>query len=55
MVAASAVTTGYKELGRAQVVEGKCWSTPSYSNGRVYIRSTKEGACVELGKKLAAR
>lgn len=38
----------YQELSRAKVVDGKCWSTPAYSDGRVYIRSTEEGACVEL-------
>lgn len=42
---------GYKELARAKVVEGKCWSRPSVSNGRVYVRSTKEGACFDLTKK----
>ena len=41
---------GYEELGRAKVLDGKCWSTPSYSDGRVYLRSTKEAACVQLGE-----
>ena len=41
---------GYKELGRAQAIEGKCWSTPAFSNGRLYVRSTQEGACFDLSK-----
>ena len=38
----------YKELYRADVLDGKCWSTPSFSNGRLYVRSTKEGACLDF-------
>jgi outer membrane protein assembly factor BamB len=37
-----------KELGRFKAVSGKCWSTPALSNGRLYVRSTKEGACFDL-------
>ncbi len=43
------------ELARAHVVDGKCWSTPALSNGRVYVRSTKEAACVELPRALSSR
>ena len=39
---------GYQEISRAKVVDGKCWSTPAFSNGRIYVRSTKEAACIEL-------
>lgn len=46
---------GYKELARFQAVTGKCWSTPTVANGRVYVRSTKETACYELGPKLGLR
>jgi outer membrane protein assembly factor BamB len=38
----------YKEITSAKVLEGKCWSTPAFSNGRIYIRSTKEGACIDV-------
>lgn len=44
---------GYKELSRAKVITGKCWSTPVVSNGRVYVRSTKEAACLEVSAKSA--
>ena len=37
----------YKEIGRFKAVEGKCWSTPAVSNGCIYIRSTKEGVCLD--------
>ena len=48
LVLVKATTSGYQELFRDDVLDGKCWSTPAFSDGRVYIRSTKEGACVEL-------
>jgi outer membrane protein assembly factor BamB len=45
----------YRELARATVVSGKCWSTPSLSNGRLYVRSTKEGVCLDVSGKLASK
>ena len=41
----------YEEAARFKAFEGKCYSTPAFSNGRLYIRSTKEGACYDLGAK----
>jgi len=38
----------YKEIARAKVVDGKCWTTPTISNGRIYARSTKEGVCLDV-------
>ncbi len=40
--------TAYKELARFKAVDGKCWSSPALSDGRLYVRSTKEGACFDL-------
>jgi len=37
----------YKEISRMQALTGKCWSTPALCNGRLYVRSTKEGACLD--------
>jgi outer membrane protein assembly factor BamB len=39
--------TKYNEISRAKVTTGKCWSTPTVANGRIYVRSTKEGVCVD--------
>ncbi len=55
LVLATGTPTEYKELARAKAITGKCWSTPVLSNGRVYVRSTKEGACFDLSPKVAAR
>jgi outer membrane protein assembly factor BamB len=41
----------YKEVARAKVLEGKCWTTPVLSDGRIYARSTKEAVCLELSGK----
>lgn len=41
----------YRELASAKVVSGKCWSTPAFSNGRLYVRSTKEGVCIDVSGK----
>ena len=34
-------------VGRQQVLDGKCWTTPSVSGGRQFVRSTKEASCLE--------
>lgn len=39
---------GYKELARYKAVTGKCWTTPAWSNGRLYVRSTVEGVCLDV-------
>jgi outer membrane protein assembly factor BamB len=38
----------YRELARAKVLDGKCWSSPIHADGRIYARSTKEAVCVQL-------
>ena len=50
-----ATPAGYREKGRADILGGKCWSTPTYVDGRVYARSTTEGVCVELVRSVATR
>ncbi|KAA5545907.1 PQQ-binding-like beta-propeller repeat protein [Roseiconus nitratireducens] len=42
--------SGYRELARADVLEGKCWSTPAYSDGQIYVRSTEEAARIDLAE-----
>ena len=45
----------YKEISRAKVLAGKCWSTPVLAGGRVYARSTKEGVCLAVSAQTAQR
>jgi hypothetical protein len=42
-----ATPESYKEIARAKAVNGKCWSTPALSDGRIYVRSTTEAACLD--------
>lgn len=51
LVLIEAVPTAYKEIARVQAVTGKSWSTPAFSDGRVYVRSAKEGICLDLAGK----
>ena len=55
LVLVEATPAGYKEVSRAQAVSGKCWSTPVVSNGKVYVRSTKEAACFDVSSKSAQK
>ena len=48
LVLAEASPEGYHELARADVIDGKCWSSPALADGRIYLRSTVEGACFDL-------
>lgn len=50
LVQVEAKPNKYQELARADVLDGKCWSTPVLTGGRIYARSTKEVVCVEAGK-----
>jgi len=42
-----AVPDAFKEVASVKAVGGKCWTTPAFSDGRIYVRSTTEGACLE--------
>jgi len=48
LVLIEASPNAYRELARADILDGKCWSTPVLSGGRVYARSTGEGVCLEV-------
>ena len=51
LVVVEPTPAGYKELARAKVVPGKCWSTPAFSDGRIYVRSTQEGVCLDVRER----
>jgi len=40
----------YKEVNSFQALEGKCWTAPSYSNGRLYVRNLTEMACYKINQ-----
>ena len=55
LVLIEATPSAYKEKSRADVLDGKCWSHPALSDGRIYVRSTKEGACFDVTAATASR
>jgi len=42
-----ATPSEYREISRQKVLDGKCWTTPTVSGGRLFVRSTREAACLE--------
>ena len=53
LVLIEATPSAYKEKGRFQALTGKCWSTPAFADGKIFVRSTREGAAFDLSSKLA--
>jgi outer membrane protein assembly factor BamB len=53
LVLAEATPTAYRERARFDALEGKCWSTPALANGKLFVRSTREGAAFDVSAKLA--
>jgi len=41
-----ATADGYRRICSTPAVEGKSWSTPAFSNGRIYVRSAEQAACL---------
>ncbi len=48
LVLIDATPSGYKEVARADILDGKCWTTPVLANGRIYARSTTEAVCIDV-------
>lgn len=49
LVIAAAEPQAYRELARAQVLGGTCWTAPTLSDGRVYVRNSKgDLVCLDL-------
>ena len=48
LVAIDPSPQGYRELGRAKVIQGKVWASLALSDGQILLRSTKQGVCLEL-------
>jgi len=55
IVLVDATPTAYTELSRAEVLKGKCWTTPVVAGGRIYARSTEEAVCLDVTQESASR
>lgn len=52
LIIAEASPGEFKPLARAQVIGGKCWTTPVLSNGRIYCRNAAgDVVCVDVSGK----
>ncbi|HMJ64236.1 MAG TPA: PQQ-binding-like beta-propeller repeat protein [Candidatus Binatia bacterium] len=55
LIIAEATPNAFKPLARAQVLGGKCWTTPVISNGRIYCRNSQGNlVCVDVSGKQVA-
>lgn len=43
-----ATPEAYRELGRAHLIDGKSWTSPTYFDGHIYVRSVQEMASYKL-------
>ena len=47
LVIVEATPSAYKEIAAAKVLDGRCWTMPVLSNGRIYVRNS-DGHLVSL-------
>ena len=45
-----ATHTEYKEVAQTQVFTGRCWTLPTLSNGKLYLRNDQELICFDLSE-----
>ena len=52
LILADVNAKGFKELGRAKVLKGKCWTMPALAGGKVYCRNADgDMVCVDASGK----
>lgn len=49
LVLVEATPGAYREKGSLQVFESKCWTVPTLSGGKLYVRDEKELVCLKVG------
>lgn len=48
VVLVEATPKAYEEVSRFAAIQGKCWNAPVLSEGKLYVRGTREGACLDV-------
>jgi outer membrane protein assembly factor BamB len=51
LVIVAATPNGYQEIARSKVFDDKCWTTPAFADGKIYVRSISQGVCFDVGEK----
>jgi outer membrane protein assembly factor BamB len=51
LVIVEAKPDAYEEVARTKPFQDKCWTTPAYADGKVFVRSISEGACFDVSDK----
>ena len=50
LVVAEPVDSGHEPLAQAQILEGRCWTTPVLSGGRIFARNAEgDVVCLDVG------
>ncbi len=50
LVIVEATPAAYKEIARSRPFHDKCWTTPAFADGKIYVRSISEGVCFDVSK-----
>ena len=48
LVLVEASAEAYREKSSVQILEGKCWTPPTLSGGKLYLRNEKEMLCLDM-------
>ena len=51
LVIVEAVPDAYKEIARTKAFQDKCWTTPAFADGKIYVRSISQGICFDVSEK----
>lgn len=50
LAAAKASAEGFEAVGVTPVLSGRCWTVPTLSGGRLYVRNLEKLVCLEFGE-----
>ena len=51
LVIIEATPEAYKEIARTKAFQDKCWTTPAFADGKIYVRSISQGICFDVSEK----
>ncbi len=51
LVIVEATPDAYREIARTKAFNDKCWTTPAFADGKIYVRSISQGICYDVSQK----